>query len=222
MNVTLRTLHFARISRAFSGLPVRASVMRHCSAANLCYSTQSSTTTPSARATAATTTAAAEAAATAEAAAEGANSRFTWEAANSKNPDFAIERDLPGPKSHKKEIGIFIAVAAVTWGLGTIIAFNYQRMTSTPVTAALFTARHNKQVREVFGSQLNFASSFPWISGDISHLKGFVNVEFDVVGDKGVAGRLVLKSRRAGKQNGEWQTQDFYVSTPDGLRIDCQ
>ncbi|ORX73841.1 DUF1783-domain-containing protein, partial [Linderina pennispora] len=131
-----------------------------------------------------------------------------------------VERELPEPKSRKKEISIFVAVAAVTWGLGTIIAFNYQRMTSTPVTAALFTARHNDEIREVFGTQLNFTSAFPWISGDISHLKGFVDVEFNVVGSKGVKGHLVLRSRRIGKQNGEWETQEFYVRAPDGRVVD--
>ncbi|KAJ1723769.1 hypothetical protein LPJ53_001937 [Coemansia erecta] len=146
----------------------------------------------------------------------------TWEAANAKNPAFAIERELEGPKSRKREIGLFVAVAAVTWGLGTVIAFNYQRMTSTPVTAALFIARHNDEVRRELGQQLNFTSVFPWISGDISHLKGFVEIEFDVVGDKGVTGRLVLKSRRVGNQSGEWKTVDFYIVLPDGRQIDCQ
>ncbi|KAJ2393972.1 cytochrome oxidase assembly protein 1 [Coemansia sp. RSA 2559] len=158
----------------------------------------------------------------AAAAAAAGNSQQTWEAANAKNPAFAVERELPLPKSHKREIAIFVAVAAVTWGLGSVIAFNYQQMTSTPVTAALFTARHNKEVREAFGSQLNFTSAFPWISGDISHLKGVVDVEFDVVGTKGVTGHLVLKSRRlSSSQNGEWKTIEFYVETPDGRKIDC-
>ncbi|KAJ1666933.1 cytochrome oxidase assembly protein 1 [Coemansia sp. RSA 1813] len=156
------------------------------------------------------------------AAAAAANVQQTWEAANAKNPAFAVERELPLPKSHKREIAIFVVVAAVTWGLGSVVAFNYQRMTSTPVTAALFTARHNEKVREVLGSQLNFTSAFPWISGDISHLKGVVDFEFDVTGSKGVVGRLVLKSRRlSSSQNGEWKTIEFYVEMPDGRRIDC-
>ncbi|KAJ2764006.1 cytochrome oxidase assembly protein 1 [Coemansia nantahalensis] len=146
----------------------------------------------------------------------------TWEEAHAKNPAFAIERELRPPRSRRREVAIFAAVAAVTWGLGSVVAFNYQRMTSTPVTAALFTARHNDEVCRVLGSQLNFRSSFPWITGGISHLKGFVDVEFGVAGDKGVPGRLVLKSRRAGKQNGEWHTVEFYVETPDGHRIDCR
>ncbi|KAJ1950298.1 cytochrome oxidase assembly protein 1 [Linderina macrospora] len=145
----------------------------------------------------------------------------TWAEATARNPAFAVERDLPGPKSRKKEIAIFVGVAAVTWGVSTLVAFNYQRMTSTPVTAALFTARHNDEIREVFGTQLNFASAFPWISGDISHLKGFVDVEFDVVGTKGVQGHLVLRSRRIGRQNGEWETQEFYVRAPDGRTVNC-
>ncbi|KAJ2517106.1 cytochrome oxidase assembly protein 1 [Coemansia sp. RSA 2049] len=146
----------------------------------------------------------------------------TWEAAHANNPAFAVARELPPPKSHKREIGIFVVVAAVTWGLGSVIAFNYQRMTSTPVTAALFTARHNEGVREAFGGQLSFTSAFPWISGDISHLKGVVDVEFDVVGSKEVRGHLVLKSRRiTSNQNGEWKTIEFYVETPEGHRIDC-
>ncbi|KAJ2559166.1 cytochrome oxidase assembly protein 1 [Coemansia sp. RSA 1933] len=149
-------------------------------------------------------------------------SQQTWEAANAKNPAFAIERELPLPKSNKREIAIFAVVAAVTWGLGSVIAFNYQRISSTPVTAALFTARHNEEVREAFGTQLNFTSAFPWISGKVTHLKGIVDVNFDVVGSKGVVGRLVLISRRpSNSQNGEWKTMDFYVETPDGHRIDC-
>ncbi|KAJ2779082.1 hypothetical protein H4R18_004210 [Coemansia javaensis] len=145
----------------------------------------------------------------------------TWEAAHAKNPAFAIERELPAPKSRRREIAIFVAVAAVTWGVGCVVAFNYQRMTSTPVTAALFTARHNDEVCRVLGRQLRFASAFPWISGDISHLKGFVDVEFAVVGDLGVPGRLILKSRRAARQNGEWHTTEFCVVAADGRRIDC-
>ncbi|KAJ2909406.1 hypothetical protein GGI21_001913, partial [Coemansia aciculifera] len=79
-----------------------------------------------------------------------------WEAAHAKNPAFAVERDLPAPKNHKREIGLFLVFATITWGAGSVIAFNYQRMTSTPVTAALFTARHNDEVHEVLGPQLNF------------------------------------------------------------------
>ncbi|KAI8324642.1 DUF1783-domain-containing protein [Martensiomyces pterosporus] len=212
----LRTLQFARVSQAFSG--------RLYSAAGRAGSPQTAVASRlplSARYSTQGATAAPASAARSTGASQSASGR-TWEAANAKNPEFAIERDLPGPKSRKKEVGIFIAVAAVTWGLGSIIAFNYQRMTSTPVTAALFTARHSSEIREAFGSQLNFTSAFPWISGDISHLKGFVDVEFDVVGDKGIVGHLVLRSRRIGKQNGEWRTLEFYVSTPDGRKIDCQ
>ncbi|KAJ2665393.1 cytochrome oxidase assembly protein 1 [Coemansia sp. RSA 1200] len=151
-----------------------------------------------------------------------AGAQQTWEAAHANNPAFAVARELPPPKSHKREIGIFVVVAAVTWGLGSVIAFNYQRMTSTPVTAALFTARHNEGVCEAFGGQLSFTSAFPWISGDISHLKGVVDVEFDVVGSKEIRGHLVLKSRRiSSNQNGEWKTIEFYVETPEGHKIDC-
>ncbi|KAJ2712953.1 cytochrome oxidase assembly protein 1 [Coemansia spiralis] len=145
-----------------------------------------------------------------------------WEDAHAKNPAFAIERELRPPKSRRREFAIFVAFAAVTWGLGSVVAFNYQRMTSTPVTAALFTARHNDEVCRVLGTHLNFQSAFPWIEGSISHLKGFVDVAFDVAGDKGVGGRLVLKSRRTGKQNGEWHTVEFYVAMPDGTKIDCR
>ncbi|KAJ2719733.1 cytochrome oxidase assembly protein 1 [Coemansia sp. Benny D115] len=197
MSFTHKTLQLGRISRTL-GTRAQRAMAAGSAPARPSYTTQSTV-----------------------AAATGPLER-TWETANSKNPAFAVERELPAPKSWKREIGIFVAVSVVTWGVGTAIAFNYQKMTSTPVTAALFTARHNDEVREVLGSQLNFTSAFPWISGDISHLKGFVEVEFDVVGSKGVVGRLVLKSRRIGNQSGEWQTVDFYIMTPDGTKIDCR
>ncbi|KAJ2620060.1 hypothetical protein GGF44_005557, partial [Coemansia sp. RSA 1694] len=45
-----------------------------------------------------------------------------WEAAHAKNPAFAVERDLPTPKNRKREIGLFMVFASITWGAGSIIA----------------------------------------------------------------------------------------------------
>ncbi|KAJ1921797.1 cytochrome oxidase assembly protein 1 [Mycoemilia scoparia] len=136
------------------------------------------------------------------------------------NSEFAIERELPTPKNKTKEIVLFILASIVTWGIGTQVAFNYQRMTSTAVTTALFSARHNPQIQAIFGNYLDFSSPLTWISGEASNLHGKVDLSFNVKGN-GSTGKLFLKSRRQGSgENAKWVTSEFYVLTDDGKKIE--
>ncbi|KAJ1680002.1 cytochrome oxidase assembly protein 1 [Spiromyces aspiralis] len=139
------------------------------------------------------------------------------------NPAFTIERELPTPKSYKREVTLFLIAAIATWGIGTTLAFNYQRFTSSAVTTILFSARHNPEIQKVFGNYLNFTSIFPWISGEVSNLQGIVDVSFRVKGDNGATGQLVFLSRRIGKGNdAKWVTEKFYIdvdgSAPQGQK----
>ncbi|KAK7204452.1 cytochrome oxidase complex assembly protein 1-domain-containing protein [Myxozyma melibiosi] len=91
---------------------------------------------------------------------------------------------------------IFFAVIAVA-SLGF---FNYGRQQSPLVASALYSARRSPSATEALGSNIRFRDSFPWISGSIDLLKGYVEVSFSVIGSKGVPATLHFKSTRKHKR----------------------
>jgi cytochrome c oxidase assembly factor 1 len=69
--------------------------------------------------------------------------------------------------------------------VGLSSALNYQRLSSSVVSGTLFMVRYDPRVIDLVGDKVDYADSWPWISGTVNHLKGKVNIAFDVTGSKG-------------------------------------
>ncbi|OMJ14955.1 Cytochrome c oxidase assembly factor 1 [Smittium culicis] len=145
-------------------------------------------------------------------------SNLTIEDAKYDNPIFAIKRDISAPTSNKKKFAMFIVASIITWGIGLKYAFNYSKMSSSSVTAAIFIARHDPEVIEKLGSNIDTASMFTEIKGTVSNVKGNIDVEFDISGSKKVVAKIVLKCHREDKNKNTWTTEEFYVLYPDGSK----
>ncbi|KAJ9054266.1 hypothetical protein DSO57_1016574 [Entomophthora muscae] len=127
---------------------------------------------------------------------------------DSKLPsNFAIERELPEIKDNRKR-NVLLALGGVMFWAGVLaVSFNYQKQNTSIVKATLFAAKYNKQAIALLGSDIDFTSSWPWIHGEINHMKGRIDFSYSIKGSKGT-GKLVFKSFR---RSTEWTPQVFDV-----------
>lgn len=98
-----------------------------------------------------------------------------------------VERELPKPPppSRKRWIWTGVGVGAVFWAVGLGAALNHQRLSSSVVHGTLFMVRYDPRVIALVGDRVDYADSWPWISGTVNHLKGKIDIAFDVKGSTG-------------------------------------
>ncbi|CAG8471269.1 12575_t:CDS:2 [Funneliformis caledonium] len=126
----------------------------------------------------------------------------------------ASQRPLPELKNKTGQYIIFGIIGVGFW-IGAIIAsFNYQRLNSSIVQGSLFNLKYHPKAIELLGKNINFVSSFPWIKGNINHLKGQINFQYTVKGDKG-KGIIHFHSIRD-VQDRKWKVIKFTLTTEDG------
>lgn len=106
-----------------------------------------------------------------------------------------VERELPKPPppSRKRWIWTGVGVGAVVWVVGLGAALNHQRLSSSVVHGTLFMVRYDPRVIALLGDHVDYASSWPWISGTVNHLKGKINIGFEVKGASGMSIQFPLK-----------------------------
>ncbi|KAI9360143.1 cytochrome oxidase complex assembly protein 1-domain-containing protein [Pilaira anomala] len=122
-----------------------------------------------------------------------------------------VDRELPRPPPPSKRRWLWtgIGVGAVVWGVGLGAALNHQRLSSSVVHGTLFTVRYDPQVMALIGDQIDYADSWPWISGSVNHLKGKIDIGFEVKGSTGERAKVHFVSKRVG--GSKWVTSEFTV-----------
>lgn len=139
-----------------------------------------------------------------------------------------VERELPKPPPPSKRRWLWtgIGVGAVVWAVGLGAALNHQRLSSSVVHGTLFMVRYDPRVIALVGDRVDYADSWPWISGTVNHLKGKIDIGFDVKGSTGKSvswlmwsvtdencslgevARVHFVSKRGGQK---WNTIEFTV-----------
>ncbi|RIA96542.1 cytochrome oxidase complex assembly protein 1-domain-containing protein [Glomus cerebriforme] len=128
-----------------------------------------------------------------------------------------LPRPLPELKNKTTQYIIFGLIGVGFW-IGAIIAsFNYQRLNSSTVQGSLFNLKYHPKSLELLGRNINFASSFSWIKGSINHLKGQVDFQYTVKGDKG-KGTVHFHSIRDFHDH-KWKIIEFTLTTEDGIIV---
>ncbi|KAI8975391.1 cytochrome oxidase complex assembly protein 1-domain-containing protein [Mycotypha africana] len=132
-------------------------------------------------------------------------------ASSIKSKTVVVERELPQVSSplRKRWIWTGAGVGAVVWAVGLGAAMNHQRLSSSVVHGTLFMVRYDPRVIELLGDHVDYARSWPWISGSVNHLKGKIDIGFDVKGSSGETARVHFISRRTGHK---WTTVEFTVA----------
>ncbi|CAB4401131.1 unnamed protein product [Rhizophagus irregularis] len=128
-----------------------------------------------------------------------------------------LPRPLPEIKNNTTQYVIF-GIIGVSFWVGAIIAsFNYQRLNSSTVQGSLFNLKYHPKALELLGKNINFTSGLPWIKGSINHLKGKVDFQYTVKGDKG-KGSVHFRSIRD-LHDREWKITEFTLTTEDGIIV---
>lgn len=95
-------------------------------------------------------------------------------------------RSLPKAAPRRTPLLVGAGIVGVSlWIGGLSYAMNYQRQSSSVVHGTLFTVRYDPRVRALLGENVGYADSWAWIDGSVNHLKGQVNIKFDIKGDNG-------------------------------------
>jgi hypothetical protein len=109
-----------------------------------------------------------------------------------------VERELPKPPppSKKRWLWTGLGVGAVVWAVGLGAALNHQRLSSSVVHGTLFMVRYDPRVIELVGDSVDYADSWPWISGSVNHLKGKIDIGFKVKGSTGKTKQKKTKTKK--------------------------
>lgn len=98
---------------------------------------------------------------------------------------------LPNLNRWFKTFPIFVAIMIAS----TLAIFNYEKSTSSIVSATLYALRTSDTGKEVLGENIYFRDRFPWIWGKINQLHGNIDIRFAVKGTKG-EGMMKFRSIR--------------------------
>ncbi|OBA23164.1 hypothetical protein METBIDRAFT_38284 [Metschnikowia bicuspidata var. bicuspidata NRRL YB-4993] len=140
-------------------------------------------------------------------------------------PDFSaktvsLDRELPDPFADKKKNKKYFLLYGVGVAVSCAIIFNYEKTQSPIINSVLYCLRRSEEAKLSLGPNIGFASSWPWVWGELNAVKGIIDVEFKVKGDKQVA-TLKLKANRENKLV-PFEVKHIYLEYPDGKQLDLR
>jgi len=127
------------------------------------------------------------------------------------------DRELPdinqGGMRWARTIPIFLVVLISS----TLAIFNYQKSSSSVVSATLYALRTSPKAREILGDDIYFAHQIPWIWGEMNQLHGKIDIQFKVKGTN-TSGMMRFNSHRT-TRTGMFETTEWSLETEDGRKI---
>lgn len=119
----------------------------------------------------------------------------TADSGESYKPPVTIDRELPDPFVRQKQNRYYFIVYGIGVTVSCIITFNYEKTRSPITSSTLFFLRRAEISKTLLGNGIDYASSWPWISGPLNTVKGDIDISFAVKGDKN-DGTVRLKATR--------------------------
>ncbi|KAL9104679.1 MAG: hypothetical protein Q9163_000422 [Psora crenata] len=127
-----------------------------------------------------------------------------------RRSDRALPNITPSYRTWLRTTPIFIVILTVS-ALGI---FNYQKSSSSVVSATLYALRTSEIARRELGDEIYFRDMLPWIWGEMNQLHGKINIGFGVKGTKGKA-YMRFRSERKSRM-GYFETREWSLETEDG------
>ncbi|KAK6199425.1 cytochrome oxidase complex assembly protein 1-domain-containing protein [Scheffersomyces amazonensis] len=125
-----------------------------------------------------------------------ATSTTTGRSTNTPKRIITLDKELPDPFSKQKKNRLYFVAYGIGIIVSCIIIFNYEKTQSPIITSALYFLRRSETAKKLLGSDINYASSWPWIWGELNTVKGDIDITFDISGDNGAQGTIKLKATR--------------------------
>ncbi|CAO3563784.1 unnamed protein product [Mortierella alpina] len=133
------------------------------------------------------------------------------------SPQFKAQTSQLPNVANRTPLYILLGVLGASFWAGSIaVAANHQRQGTSIVRGTMFNVKFDTKAQQLLGDNIDFTNpGWPWISGTVAHLKGRVDIEFQVKGNK-AEGRVHFVAVRPAKQ---WVTTDFTLTMPDGTCV---
>lgn len=110
-------------------------------------------------------------------------------------PPVTVDRELPDPFVKQRQNRYYFVVYGIGVTVSCIITFNYEKTRSPITNSTLFFLRRAEISKTLLGNGIDYASSWPWISGPLNTVKGDIDISFAVKGDN-KNGTVRLKATR--------------------------
>ncbi|KAI5955080.1 hypothetical protein KGF54_001641 [Candida jiufengensis] len=115
-------------------------------------------------------------------------------------PPITIERELPDPFTKRDQNRRYFVVYAIAITLSCIFIFNYEKSSSPIVNSTLYFLRRSTIGTDALGSNIEFASNWPWIWGKLNTVQGIIDIKFKVKGSD-QKGWVILNATRESKMH---------------------
>ncbi|KAL8938869.1 MAG: hypothetical protein Q9211_003005 [Gyalolechia sp. 1 TL-2023] len=130
-----------------------------------------------------------------------------------RRSDRALPPITSSTKIWIKTLPVFLSVITVS----ALAIFNYQKASSSIVSATLYALRTSETGKRELGEEIYFRDKFPWIWGEMNQLHGRVDISFGVKGTK-AKGMMRFKSVRRTRR-GYFETEEWSLELEDGRKL---
>ncbi|TGZ83873.1 DUF1783-domain-containing protein [Ascodesmis nigricans] len=127
------------------------------------------------------------------------------------------DRDLPDLGAPRRKFLISLPFFFLAVGASAAAIFNYQKSSSSVVSSTLYSLRVNDEARAILGDEIQYASKFPWISGELNQFGGCIDIRYRVKGRK-CEGTVHFRSTRK-ERRGFFHTEVWELELDDGRRL---
>lgn len=131
-----------------------------------------------------------------------------------------VDREFPDPFKQQKQNRYYFVAYGIGVTLSCIIIFNYEKTRSPVINSVLYCLRRSDKIKNELGNNIDFTSSWPWISGELNTMQGRIDIEFRVGGDRN-KGTLKLKATRDSKLE-PFNVHEWKLIIDDGPEIDLK
>lgn len=140
--------------------------------------------------------------------------------AASTKPQMVVDRPLPAdPRiaARRNHLATFV-VATLFTSVASLGIFNYEKISSPSISAALYFLRRSPKAEAVLGRNVRFAGApftagiVPWVSGTVNTAHGIIDCSTELEGESGRA-RMVLKAE---KRHGRFEILEWVLEDAGG------
>ncbi|EGV64283.1 hypothetical protein PSN45_004033 [Yamadazyma tenuis] len=130
-----------------------------------------------------------------------------------KTRKVTVDRELPDPLKDRYKNMKYAIVYGIGVTISCVVIFNYEKTTSPIINSIFYSLRRNPSVLEQLGENVNYKTSWPWIYGELNTVRGEIDINFAVKGEKN-DGILYFKASRPRKAD-PFTVHHWYLKSGD-------
>ena len=124
------------------------------------------------------------------------------------------DRELPDISSPTRRWLLSAPLFLLICGLSAAAIFNYEKSSSSVVSATLYSLRTHPEGRALLGDEIYFRDRWPWVWGELNQVHGRINIGYGVKGTR-AKGYMRFRAERKSR-TGFFETREWSLELEDG------